>query len=159
MSKNYLALKRNDDDNDSLASFASATSGKEDETMRPPTRTVLQYSEKNNYMFGEFTGLSNGQNNLGTSLDLHLLAFNNDLIGVKNFVDRLKKKNLKNLSDLVSIKDHHGNTPLHLACMLGHFEVAKFLVESGAVVKSRNKLMWTPLNEAIAYGNRDLSKI
>jgi ankyrin repeat protein len=53
----------------------------------------------------------------------------------------------------------HGNTPLHLAAMLGHIEIACLLTKYGAVVKARNKQMWTPLDEAISYGNRDLSKI
>lgn len=37
------------------------------------------------------------------------------------------------------IKDKHENTPLHLACMLGHLEIAKMLTKAGATVKIRNR--------------------
>ena len=40
--------------------------------------------------------------------------------------------------------------------MLGRTEIAKLLTSNGAKVKIRNLQMWTPLNEAISFGNRDL---
>ena len=42
--------------------------------------------------------------------------------------------------------------------MLGNYELARLLIDEGAVVKTRNKQMWTPLNEAISYGDRELIK-
>ncbi|KAL8610585.1 Ankyrin repeat domain-containing protein 13C [Nucella lapillus] len=51
-------------------------------------------------------------------------------------------------------KDVHGNTPLHLAVMLGHKECVHLLLAHNAPVKMKNLMGWTPLAEAISYGNR-----
>ncbi|XP_013788511.1 ankyrin repeat domain-containing protein 13C-like, partial [Limulus polyphemus] len=51
-------------------------------------------------------------------------------------------------------KDIHGNTPLHLAVMLGHKECIQLLLAHGAPVKVKNALGWSPLAEAISFGNR-----
>lgn len=42
--------------------------------------------------------------------------------------------------------------------MLGHIEIALLLTKYGSVVKARNKQAWTPLEEAVSFGNRDLIK-
>lgn len=80
------------------------------------------------------------------SYPLHLCVYENDL---------------KRLSSLIRERDHdingrdiHGNTPLHLATMLGHKECANLLLAKGAVVKVKNVLGWSPLAEAISYGDR-----
>ncbi|KAK6180317.1 hypothetical protein SNE40_012497 [Patella caerulea] len=54
----------------------------------------------------------------------------------------------------VSQKDIHGNTPLHLAVMLGRNECIQLLLVHGAPVKVKNLQGWTPLAEAISYGDR-----
>ncbi|KAG1714349.1 Ankyrin repeat domain-containing protein 13C [Nymphon striatum] len=54
----------------------------------------------------------------------------------------------------VSQKDTHGNTPLHLAVMLGHKECVQLLLAHGAPVKVKNNSGWTPLAEAVSYGDR-----
>ncbi|BFY99500.1 hypothetical protein BsWGS_02540 [Bradybaena similaris] len=54
----------------------------------------------------------------------------------------------------VAQKDIHGNTPLHLAIMLGHKECVHLLLAHGAPVKLKNAMGWTPLAEAISYGDR-----
>ena len=82
--------------------------------------------------------------------------FHNDLDAIRSYIKRYEDRAPDQLSDYLSIRDVHGNTPLHLAAMLGHLEAAKLLTQSGAVVKARNKQLWTPLNEAISYGERDL---
>ncbi|KAF0300336.1 Ankyrin repeat domain-containing protein 13C [Amphibalanus amphitrite] len=51
-------------------------------------------------------------------------------------------------------KDKHGNTPLHLAVMLGHKEIVHLLLARNATVKIRNGHGWSPLAEAISYGDR-----
>jgi ankyrin repeat domain-containing protein 13 len=93
------------------------------------------------------------QNN-NESTELHYLVFNNKIPEIKRYIEQNKNKYL----DKLSIQDKHGNTPLHLACMFGRFDIVKRLVNANAKVKIRNKQMWTPLNEAISYGNRDISK-
>ncbi|XP_049804732.1 ankyrin repeat domain-containing protein 13C [Schistocerca nitens] len=51
-------------------------------------------------------------------------------------------------------KDKHGNTPLHLAVMLGRKECVHLLLAHGAPVKVKNIAGWSPLAEAISYGDR-----
>jgi len=88
------------------------------------------------------------------NIELHYYVFKNDLHALKDYI----QKHTGNV-DALSLTDNHGNTPLHLACMLGRHEMVKKLLEAGAIVKKRNKQMWTPLNEAISYGNRDTIKV
>lgn len=57
----------------------------------------------------------------------------------------------------VNKKDKHGNTPLHLVCMLGRSkEIVKALLEKGASIDCKNLNRWTPFHEACSYGNRDI---
>ncbi|XP_068525766.1 ankyrin repeat domain-containing protein 13C-like [Anas acuta] len=53
-------------------------------------------------------------------------------------------------------KDSHGNTPLHLAVMLGHKECAHLLLAHNAPVNVENAQGWSPLAEAISYGDRQM---
>jgi ankyrin repeat protein len=126
----------------------------------PITTTTLLHNEANTEIDPTDDYHTSNQLNeivMSKSIELHYFVFHNDIEGVKKYI--LKHKKLKhNLSDYLSIRDVHGNTPLHLAAMLGHIEIASLLTKYGAVVKARNKQMWTPLDEAISYGNRDLSK-
>jgi len=105
--------------------------------------------------------LSNELNEIVASntVDLHYFVFQNDIESVKNYIKRHKKEHPQQLKYYLSIRDKHGNTPMHLAAMLGHIEIVKLLIENGAFVKARNKQLWTPLNEAISYGNRELGKL
>lgn len=54
----------------------------------------------------------------------------------------------------VAKKDKHGNTPLHLAVMLGRKECIQILLAHSAPVKVKNLSGWSPLAEAISYGDR-----
>uniref|UniRef100_A0AAY4A461 Ankyrin repeat domain-containing protein n=1 Tax=Denticeps clupeoides TaxID=299321 RepID=A0AAY4A461_9TELE len=56
----------------------------------------------------------------------------------------------------ITQKDVHGNTPLHLAVMLGHKECAHLLLAHSAPVKVKNAQGWSPLAEAISYGDRQM---
>ncbi|OTF82513.1 ankyrin repeat domain containing protein [Euroglyphus maynei] len=62
-----------------------------------------------------------------------------------------------NIADIVGQKDVHGNTPLHLAVMLGHRDQINFLIQHNAPIKTKNIQGWTPLDEAISYGDRKIS--
>jgi len=45
--------------------------------------------------------------------------------------------------------DHaDGDRPIHLACVLGRFEVVRLLLDAGASVDARDKHFWTPLHIA-----------
>ncbi|KAJ7332600.1 hypothetical protein JRQ81_014780 [Phrynocephalus forsythii] len=48
------------------------------------------------------------------------------------------------------------NTPLHLAVMLGNKECAHLLLAHNAPVKVKNAQGWSPLAEAISYGDRQM---
>lgn len=56
-------------------------------------------------------------------------------------------------------QDPHGNTPLHIAVMLGHKESITLLVSRNAPVKIKNAQGWSVLMEAVSYGDRQTSKI
>lgn len=79
-------------------------------------------------------------------LELHKAVFANDVNKVGELV---------RTCDLGE-KDKFGNSPLHLATMLGHREVVNVLLANGAPVKIRNNLGWSPLAEAVSYGDRYL---
>lgn len=93
--------------------------------------------------------------NNNESIELHQYVFKNDLNLIQSYIDRHKTKFIEKLC----LQDHHGNTALHLACMMGRIDIVKRLIHANCKVKIRNRQMWTPLNEAISYGNRDLIKI
>ncbi|TRY75547.1 hypothetical protein TCAL_07385 [Tigriopus californicus] len=62
-------------------------------------------------------------------------------------------------ASLVRTADPHGNTALHLAVMLGKKEMVHLLLAHAAPVKIKNKLGWSPLAEAISYGDRQTISI
>ncbi|XP_077294218.1 ankyrin repeat domain-containing protein 13C [Arctopsyche grandis] len=78
------------------------------------------------------------------SYPLHEAVFRGD---IKQLSALLRKND-------VGKKDKHGNTTLHLAVMLGRKECAQILLAHGAPVKVKNLLGWSPLAEAISYGDR-----
>lgn len=124
----------------------------EESQLKQPTQTMT-------YLDDDYA-LSNELNEIvaSNSVELHYFVFQNDIESVRNYIKRHKKEHPQQLKYYLSIRDKHGNTPMHLAAMLGHIEVVKLLIENGAFVKARNKQLWTPLNEAISYGNRELGK-
>ncbi|OAD46979.1 Ankyrin repeat domain-containing protein 13C [Eufriesea mexicana] len=66
---------------------------------------------------------------------------------------------VKTLSSLIRTyniaeKDRQGNTPLHLAVMLGRKESVQLLLAHDAPVQVKNLAGWSPLAEAISYGDR-----
>ena len=65
-----------------------------------------------------------------------------------------KDQNDSKVKNVVSAKDHQGNTALHLAVMLGRKEAVQLLIHHGAPVKLKNGQGWSPLAEAISYGDR-----
>uniref|UniRef100_A0A8C3A1Y5 Ankyrin repeat domain 13C n=1 Tax=Cyclopterus lumpus TaxID=8103 RepID=A0A8C3A1Y5_CYCLU len=71
------------------------------------------------------------------------------------------KGDVRRLSSLIRTqniaqKDLHGNSPLHLAVMMGHKECAHLLLAHNAPVKVKNAQGWSPLAEAISYGDRQM---
>jgi ankyrin repeat protein len=58
-----------------------------------------------------------------------------------------------------SVRDNNGNTPLHLAVIGGHLEVARMLLECKADVNSRNEDGSTPLLIVSSKGNLDTLRL
>lgn len=85
-------------------------------------------------------------NNSGKDEDylLHKAVFSND---IRKLSALIRNKD-------VSTRDNHGNTALHLAVMLGRKECVQLLLAHGAPVKVKNNKGWSPLAEAVSYGDR-----
>ncbi|KAL4235952.1 Ankyrin repeat domain-containing protein 13C [Mactra antiquata] len=81
---------------------------------------------------------------IGADFPLHQAVFNGDVREVSTLI---------RVHD-VSQKDVHGNTPLHLAVIRGHKECVMLLLSHNAPVKVKNNAGWSPLAEAISYGDR-----
>jgi hypothetical protein len=64
----------------------------------------------------------------------------------------------KSTSYLVNLNylDKDGQTPLHLACLLGNLSICKILVEAGASQSIKNKDGWFPIHIASYLGHIDI---
>lgn len=57
----------------------------------------------------------------------------------------------------INKKDIHGNTALHLACILGRSkDIITALLQNGAAIDVKNLNRWTPFHEACSYGDREI---
>src|SRR5690606_4200221 len=100
---------------------------------------------------------SNSNNNIAVyeeNLDyeerypLHTAIIKNDLERVIQIIADEKV----NLNE----RDYRGNPPLHLAIHLINKEIFYLLLERGADTNYKNGGGWSPLQEAIATGDREL---
>lgn len=92
----------------------------------------------------------------GTTADdeypLHKCVFHGDYKRLAQLLQRCEATT--QIDQEIGKKDKHGNTPLHLAIMLGRKECTHLLLAHGAPVKIKNLDGWSPLAEAISYGDR-----
>ena len=58
---------------------------------------------------------------------------------------------------LLNFSDHSGSTPLHIASDKGYYELARLLLENGAIVNAHDENLWTPLHKASKNGHFDLT--
>lgn len=79
---------------------------------------------------------------------MHRSVFEND---IRTLQRRLL---LSSAATEIASRDKHGNTPLHLAVMLGRNVCVRLLLAHNAPVKVKNNEGWSPLAEAISYGHR-----
>jgi len=96
---------------------------------------------------------------------LHLACFNGKLAVVEwllnehlNSIQEVEQNTTRRIRGLdgVNAKGYRGNTPLHLACQQGHYELCKLLVRRGADVRAVNEVGCTPLHEAVLAENASL---
>ena len=64
-----------------------------------------------------------------------------------------------NIQKLIEKRDIRGRTPLMLACTLGHFECAKLLMNSNAIVNIDDDDGFNVLHEAIATNDPELVQL
>ncbi|KAJ3253479.1 Ankyrin repeat domain-containing protein 13C [Boothiomyces macroporosus] len=86
---------------------------------------------------------------------LHRLVYGNH---VKLLQKELSNSTLANPHPLLSHM-FRGQTPLTLAISLGRKECISILLENGASTFTRNAGGWTPYQEAISYGDRDILRL
>jgi len=77
----------------------------------------------------------------------------------ENLLEATFEGNVEEVEELLNkgvdpnVKDEDGNTPLHLAIMSDHLQIAKLLIEKGADVNAKNKREKTPLHIAVERSN------
>lgn len=91
---------------------------------------------------------------LAERFPLHECIFKGDIGSLSALLRATNDK-----KELLHLQDAHGNTALHLAVMMGKKELIHLLLAHGAPVKVKNKLGWSPLAEAISYGDRQAISI
>uniref|UniRef100_A0A915CYK9 Ankyrin repeat domain-containing protein 13C n=1 Tax=Ditylenchus dipsaci TaxID=166011 RepID=A0A915CYK9_9BILA len=94
-------------------------------------------------MFSPFK--DNNKNDSNELYPLHKAVFHNDL--------RKMEALFKSGCD-INKQDVHGNTPLHIATILGHKDAIHKLLEREAVTRLKNNGGWSSLLEAVSYGDR-----
>src|SRR5579859_3956494 len=78
---------------------------------------------------------------------IHAAAEAGDLATVQSLVKADRR--------LVEAKDWENLTPLHLAALHGHKDVAEFLINQGAEVNAETTSQVTPLHMAAQIGSQD----
>ncbi|KAI6218180.1 Ankyrin repeat-containing protein [Aphelenchoides fujianensis] len=77
---------------------------------------------------------------------LHHVVFMNDV--------QLVRRLLKDPNVEINKRNAAGDTPLHIAVERGYKEITRMLLEAGASVRAKNNDGWSPMVEAISYGDR-----
>uniref|UniRef100_A0A3P9L3B9 Ankyrin repeat domain 13C n=1 Tax=Oryzias latipes TaxID=8090 RepID=A0A3P9L3B9_ORYLA len=114
----------------------------------PPQQQPQNQQTQNNANTSDVVDDNNKNPIIRTGLDfpVHECVFKGD---VRRLSSLIRTQN-------IAQKDVHGNTPLHLAVMMGHKECAHLLLAHNAPVKVKNAQGWSPLAEAISYGDRQM---
>ncbi|KAH8355000.1 hypothetical protein KR093_003753 [Drosophila rubida] len=129
-----------DDDDDTTTATATATT-----TTTPPTTTTTATKKEQPITTApEPAPLPDDC----IEYPMHRSVFEND---IRTLQRRLL---LSTATSEVAARDRHGNTPLHLAVMLGRSCCVRLLLAQNAPVKVKNNEGWSPLAEAISYGHR-----
>ncbi|ORX55484.1 hypothetical protein BCR36DRAFT_347410 [Piromyces finnis] len=84
------------------------------------------------------------------SYPIHRCVYRDDEMTLKEL---LKNEEIKKQ---INEKDNHGNTPIHLALMLGRRNCIITLINNGCDIITRNNYGWNPLEESIFLGDVDI---
>ncbi|EGC28360.1 hypothetical protein DICPUDRAFT_160270 [Dictyostelium purpureum] len=76
--------------------------------------------------------------------------------GNRDEVSRLLKDNHK---DILLIKDSMEQTPLHVACFEGFFDIVNLLIKKGAKLDAKDKNGWTPLHCSASAGHLKICEV
>ena len=107
-----------------------------------PKSKMYNNNNSNNIVFNE------EDINYEKQYPLHAAIIKNDLEAVFQILEE---------TDInINERDHRGNPPLHLAIHLINKEIFYLLLERGADTNYKNGGGWSPLQESIASGDREL---
>ena len=95
------------------------------------------------------------QNNIEKSSSLSLPLHQAVRANNKELADFLIKENKESLNQ----KDRFGYTPLHIASRFNHLDIAKILIENGAMINTQDKYGDTPLLDATKNNFTGMSKL
>ena len=83
---------------------------------------------------------------------LHKAVWRRDVDKLKELLDCQSKDSELDFNE----RDCHGNAPLHLAIHFRYRDIVHLLLDRGADPTFKNGSMWSPLQEAVASGDRKL---
>ncbi|KXS15239.1 hypothetical protein M427DRAFT_70097 [Gonapodya prolifera JEL478] len=84
---------------------------------------------------------------------IHRLVFLNFYSMLKAHLDGFSKSRPH---PAIEARDRRGHTPLTLAVSLGHAEIVELLLEKGASPQTTSREYWTPIQEAVSFGDRGM---
>lgn len=85
------------------------------------------------------------------TVPLHYMAAKGHAKAVKTLVG---KKNCD-----INAKNKFGQTPLHLSCQFGHFQVARLLLDAGTFPEAADSQGMRPLHYAAKHGQKDIASV
>ena len=96
-----------------------------------------------------------GENDAGETIELHLAA----LLGLSHISEIILLCDIHEVAIAVTAKDIFGRTPLYLAVLRGHFEMAKLLLDKGSDIDARGGRFDNALTAASYQGDEQIVKL
>lgn len=119
------------------------------------TQLVIKSNNESSFKNSSCVTNTTDNDDEDSDLELHKAVFRNDVNKLKQILECPQRA-----KQIVNKKDKHGNTSLHLACMLGRSkDLIESLLDAGATLDSKNLNRWTAYHEACSYGDREVIKL